>query len=197
MPSDAEFRKCQDGLYVKSGLDCPIAKVEFTAPREIKTLRTDQTESPALIDVEFSLPKGQSLKLTSAELFGIFFDVTYAYRFGHPAHSASVARLTDGPTGEILAEAFHFPHGRGSAVGETGLATKLEQVEIGGTKFWALHLTTQRLAQSVHIAAEGVLPRDDWFHLAPGEGRRILLGRKGRPSGVVTALNGVERIAFG
>jgi len=49
---------------VKASLECPVAKVEFVSPREIKKLRTDQTETPALIDLEFSLNEAKCMLLS-------------------------------------------------------------------------------------------------------------------------------------
>jgi beta-mannosidase len=36
-------------------------------------------------------------------------------------------------------------------------------------------LSTDRLAQSVSIAAPGYLPDDNWFHLAPGQQKLVRL----------------------
>lgn len=134
------------------------------------------------------------VKLSSAAVFGMFFDVTYAYRFGPPAHVATVARLVDTASSELLAEGFHFPLGRGHAVADVGLCAELET---DGSGRAVLALTTTRLAQSVHIACEGFLPDDDWFHLAPGAGRRIRLKGQGKPRGTVTALNHAGTLRFG
>ena len=130
-----------------------------------------------------------AVALTSTALFGMFFDVTHAYRFGPPAHVVTVARLVDADTGAFLAEAFHFPHGRAAALAPARITTRLERQ--GGE--WLLHLKTDGVAQSVHIAAPGFVAEDDGFHLAPGAGRSIRLSGEGTPSVVVSTLNDPPR----
>ncbi len=110
-------------------------------------------------------------KIAATDLFGAFFDTTYAYRFGPPSHDVTVARLIDQQTGTLLADAFHFPTGRKAAMHP---ATLHAEVSREGAR-WIAHLTTDRFAQSVHIEAEGFRPAEDWFHLPTGEGRRIEL----------------------
>ncbi|MCE1235223.1 MAG: glycoside hydrolase family 2 protein [Hyphomicrobiales bacterium] len=141
-------------------------------------------------DVE--IPPRGALSFAATDLFGAFFDVTRAYRFGPPAHDATHARLV-GPAGETLAEAFHFPGGRDLARRVCGLSARLE----GGEGAWRLVIATTALATSVSIVDENYLAEDDGFHLAPGE-RTIALVRRpdahdgARPDCVVTALNAVE-----
>ncbi len=110
-------------------------------------------------------------KIAATDLFGAFFDTTYTYRFGPPSHDVTVARLIDQQTGALLADAFHFPTGRKTAMHS---ATLQAEVTREGDR-WIAHLTTDRFAQSVHIAAESFRPAEDWFHLPPDEGRRIEL----------------------
>ena len=40
---------------------------------------------------------------------------------------------------------------------------------------WVLDLSADRFAQSVAIEAEGFLPADNWFHLAPGGVKAVRL----------------------
>jgi beta-mannosidase len=127
-------------------------------------------------------------------LWGGFFDTSYAYRFGPPAHDVTVARLAD-RNGRPLADAFHFPLGRALPARAPGLRTVLEHTERG----WVLDLTTECFAQSVHIAAPGFRPDDNWFHLAPGFPRRVgltALGGRHRPAGTVGALDLEGVVAF-
>ncbi|MES5100449.1 glycoside hydrolase family 2 protein [Agrobacterium sp. BA1120] len=118
-----------------------------------------------------NLAAREKQKIAATDLFGAFFDTTYAYRFGPPSHDVTVARLIDQQTGALLVGAFHFPNGRKAAMHP---ATVHAEVSREGAR-WIAHLTTDRFAQSVHVAAEGFRPAEDWFHLAPGEGRRIEL----------------------
>lgn len=52
----------------------------------------------------FKLAARDTERLACTALFGAFFDTTYAFRFGPPAHDASVARLRSLADGAILAE---------------------------------------------------------------------------------------------
>lgn len=138
---------------------------------------------------------GETLACT--DLFGAFFDTTYAFRFGPPSHDVTVARLLDGEAGTVLAEAFHFPQGRRIALHPAELTLALQETEEG----WVLDLSTSVFAQSVHIATETHDAEDNWFHLAPGMIRRIRLrptvaSAEGKPGGTVTHLGSQRRFSF-
>jgi beta-mannosidase len=109
--------------------------------------------------------------IAATDMFGAFFDTTYAYRFGPPSHNVTVAKLTDQTTGALIATAFHFPRGRHEAMHPAVFQTEMSEEN----QRWTLDVTADRFAQSVHIAAEGFRPSDDWFHLAPGETRPVEL----------------------
>ena len=132
----------------------------------------------------------------ATELWGGFFDTNFAFRFGEPSHDVTCASLSAETSGELHAEAFHFPLGRKTARHELGLQADLVESDGG----WALRLATRRFAQSVHISDDNFRPEDNWFHLAPGVEKRIALtSRSARPSapfGCIAALNG-ERITYG
>ena len=135
--------------------------------------------------------------LPAAELFGAFFDTTYAFRFGPPSHDVTVARLIDAQ-GSMVAEAFHFPQGRPKAIHSTALAAGLRQDGEG----WLLDLSADRFVQSVAIEAEGFLPSDSWFHLAPGGVKSVRLTPRpdtdpaAKPSGEVRGIGAEAVIAF-
>ncbi len=142
------------------------------------------------------LPR-QSQTIAATDLFGAFFDTTYAYRFGPPSHDVTVARLRDVATGQILADAFHFPLGRKKALHAANIQVTLS--ETSGS--WHIDIGTDRLAQSVHIAADGYHASENWFHLAPGETRRIGLVPDiatvgSPPSGEVMSLGSSRRFSF-
>ena len=138
-----------------------------------------------------------AVSVSTFERIGSFFDISYAYRFGPPSHDATSVALVDATTGDKLAEAFHFPLGRGNAQRETKLAAQLEQ---NGDR-WSLGISAARFAQSVHIVDEDWLPSDNWFHLTPGVVKWITLeprGPKSRaPQGEVRAVNAIERAQYG
>ena len=160
---------------------------ETATPRALTvTLTAYAEDGTVVIDgiLTKPLPPRTVEPVSSAEVFGVFFDVTDAYRFGPPAHAVTVARLTDTETGERIAEAFHFPRGRAAVMADAGLTATAGRDDHGAY----IDLVTQRLAQSVHLDLPGFEPEDDWFHLAPGM-RRIRLKGAGAPRGQVTALN--------
>ncbi|SEG79017.1 glycoside hydrolase family 2 protein [Bosea lathyri] len=137
-----------------------------------------------------------SMSVSAFDLLGRFFDISYAYRFGPPGHDATSVVLRAAQAGPVLAEAFHFPLGRGHARHDLGL--RAEPVRDGDG--WALDLSCRRLAQSVHIVDDGWRPMQNWFHLAPGDTRRIPLRPRGgslaAPRGEVRAVNAVDRALY-
>ncbi|MCW5747027.1 MAG: glycoside hydrolase family 2 protein [Alphaproteobacteria bacterium] len=142
------------------------------------------------------LPPRSAQEIAAAALGESFFDTTYAYRFGPPPHDVTVAALVDA-AGARLAEAFHFPQGRGTARVELELSAELVAQADG----WALRLRSRRCAQSVHVEDERFRADDEWFHLAPGIERVVrLVAREGAsgavPDGEVYALNGLSPVRF-
>jgi len=135
--------------------------------------------------------------LPATDLWGAFFDTAYAYRFGPPSHDVTCAALADAKTGEILAEAFHFPLGRGTAQSDLGLKAELFRDEDG----WGLRVSTRTFAQSVHVSDDSYQPLDHWRHLAPGSARVIRLVPRatasGPPLGKVSAVNGLVDVVYG
>lgn len=126
-------------------------------------------------------------------LLGRFADISYAYRFGPPAHDVVVATLRDGA--EILAQAFAFPAGRPLAVqpaDRVGLSGRVR--EAAGTAP-VVEVSAQRIAYGVRVQAPGFLPTDDGFCVAPGLPRSVRLVPDGAadpaspPRVTLTALN--------
>ena len=116
-----------------------------------------------------SLAGHAALTIPATDLFGAFFDVTYAYRFGPPAHDVTVVRLKRNDI--TIAETFHFPLGRTKAFHDAVIEASL----IGDDGNWFLDLKTPVLAQSVSIDAGDWRTADNWFHLAPDEPKRVAL----------------------
>ena len=133
----------------------------------------------------------QVTAMPAAGLIRRFFDFTYAYRFGPAAHDVTVAALLDEATGNRLADAFHFPHGRNVARCDLGLTAAVGKDDDG----WTLTLRATRLATSVHVDDEHYQGSDAWFHLPPGIDRMLRLIPRDRssavPDGTVRALNGL------
>ena len=142
-----------------------------------------------------TLPAHSSRRMAATDMWGAFFDTAYAYRFGPPSHDVTIASLSHAD-GTLLAEAFHFPLGRGHACHDLGLSVEVVRDEAG----YALALSTTRLAQSIHIADANWRGEQDWFHLPPGQRRIVRLIPRGDasppPRGEVRALNGVSPVSF-
>lgn len=146
---------------------------------------------------EIRLAARSSSALSSAELLGAFFDITWAYRFGPPAHDITLASLLDAATGERLADAFHFPHG----LGAVRPVESIEAQPAHAAGRWWLTLAAPTAAVAVHIEDAHYRAADNGFHLAPGDARRIELLPRDRdvppPAGTVTALNSMTPVAYG
>lgn len=148
---------------------------------------------------ELTLEPRSTMSLAATDLFGAFFDTTYAYRFGPPSHDVTVAYLRDRQSREILAQAFHFPTGRASALHDAQLELTLQRLE---NDAWALCLSCDRLAQSLTITCNGYHIEENGFHLAPGVDKRVILRplspaqATALPSGAVTSLGGRTTFAF-
>lgn len=169
---------------------------DFEVMLELTCLR-DGTQPVVHAKRPLTLLQRQSRTIAATDLFGAFFDTTYAYRFGPPSHDVTVARLREVATGHVVAEAFHFPLGRKKALYAANL--QLGASEEKGS--WWLEISTDRLAQSVHVTAEGYRAAENWFHLAPGESRKIaLLSQTATPetppSGEVLSLGSNRRFSF-
>ncbi len=185
--TDENLNGLKISLFNETAVPRPV-RLTLTCLREGRTVVMDAA-------ADLTLEPRRTIALPATTLWGGFFDTTYAYRFGEPSHDVTVARLLDADGGRI-AEAFHFPLGRGHARHDLGLrATPVE-----GDGGWGLEVATRRFAQSVRIAGAGSggwRPDDNWFHLAPGAPRVIALGRPARrPNGTVSALNGRESVAW-
>ena len=148
---------------------------------------------------ELSLAPRANEEIAATDLFGAFFDTTYAFRFGPPAHDVTVARLLDAETGAVLADAYHFPLGYPKGRAPLALEVEIGQDSEGD---WRLKLTADRFAQSIHIEDDNFRAGDDWFHLAPGAEKIVRMIRRNgadqqvAPNGTVMALNATGRIAY-
>jgi beta-mannosidase len=174
-----------NGLHVHAVNETEAA---VSARLSLSCLRAGQTQIVGG-QAEFTLPPRGSASFAATDLFGAFFDTTYAFRFGAPAHDVTVGLLIDQNTGVELASAFHFPRGRVEAMHPATIAASLERISDG----WALRLSADRLAQSVHLDLPGWAASDNWFHLPPGRERTILLRKRDAsvndpPSGVIASI---------
>ena len=145
-------------------------------------------------DVE--LPARSSRTVSSAELIGSFFDLTYAYRFGPPPLDVAVVRLSDPTSGAVLDESLHFPLGRAALTHDSGLTAQV--VQDGGG--WALRLEAARIAPSIQIEDAAWRAADEGFALMPGEQRTVKLiaasTSPGRPIGRVFSGLGKDLVSY-
>jgi beta-mannosidase len=124
-----------------------------------------------------------TVEIAAASLFDGFFDLSYAYRFGPPAHDLVVATVR-APSG-TLAEAFHFPLGLPRArERDVGLTAEARADATGVV----LVVKTRRFAQSIAVSVEGYEAEDSFFHLAPGGERTIPLRRLSAAAGARATL---------
>jgi len=129
------------------------------------------------------------------EIIGRFTDVTYAYRFGPPAHDATVATLVSA-RGDVLGRVFHFPRGlTNERVPDLGLEANAERVN---ERTWRLVVRAKKTAHAVAIDARGFVAADDFFHVAAG-GEHVteLLGQAATLSGTLRALNAANPVKIG
>ena len=144
-----------------------------------------------------SAPARGATFVNAEAVLGRFQDVSYAYRFGAPSHDLVAATLHDA-NGERLGDAFHFPLGLPSARHDTvGLSAEAERRRDGTI---AVTVRSERFAQSIEVdAGAAVVPDDNYFHVAPGADRVVVLrSPAGRvpAEGFLQALNAHESVRF-
>jgi len=171
-------------LHALNDTSEPIeAELHVTLYREGRR-RTAGTSTPVTI------PARGASSVHADALFEGFVDLTYAYRFGPPQHDVVAATLRDRATGNIIASAHGFPCGLPTMRDEAlGLVARAEAIAGG----YAVTLETDRFAYAVAIEADGFVPDDNFFHLEPGEQKRLFLRAEnaGQPlHGCVVVVNG-------
>jgi beta-mannosidase len=119
-----------------------------------------------------TVPARDTLELAAVDLFAGFLDISYAYQFAPPSHDLIVATL-HGANGAVLSEAFHFDLRRTAASrADLGLTAAANARPDNG---FDLKIRTRRFAQSVWIEADGFDAEDEYFHLAPGAEKTVVL----------------------
>jgi beta-mannosidase len=123
-------------------------------------------------------------------VLGRFADITYAYRFGPPAHDLVVVRLTDERDGALLAQTTYEPFGpKASTIpaAELGLRARLEGDDAAGDPAdLRVRCRSGRVAHDVRLRVPGFRADDEAFTLAPGETRTVTL----RPARTGAAFRG-------
>jgi beta-mannosidase len=149
----------------------------------------DGTTAVRDVSSQLQLPSRSQGSINASELLNGFFDTTYAYRFGPPTHDSCIATLTNSVSGEILAQAIYFPLGHQAEQSAIQISSRLERAG----EEWNLILLAGQLARRVHIVDDAFDPDDNWFHLVPGQEKRVTLHPRGvgnaLPSGTIRAIN--------
>jgi beta-mannosidase len=143
-----------------------------------------------------SLPGMSGETLSVDAIIGAFTDVSYAYKFGPPNHDAVVTTLLDSANGETLSESFHFPLGVGAPRASVRLEAAVESTSDGQC---TVTFRADALALAVSVEAEGWLPSDNYFNIAPGGSRSIVMkpvGQHTRLAGRALALNATSPVLF-
>lgn len=125
-----------------------------------------------LLDVtrDFTLAPRSVQCVSGAELAGEFFDFAHAYRFGPRLHDVVHAAWRDGD-GNVVSEAFYLPDRSAAALPPPELHAQVERID----GQWWLTISARRFARWVQIDDANLRPASDYFHLAPGTSRRVLL----------------------
>lgn len=128
-------------------------------------------------------------------LLGRFADSAWAYRFGEAGHVVVLGELCD-MDGRVVCAAHHLPGGLAHEVrSDIGLRGSMERDAADGAA--RLAVTSRDLALFVNVEVDGEgRPSDNYFHLAPGETRRLVLqvppGRTGVRIGALNSRGVLE-----
>jgi beta-mannosidase len=105
-------------------------------------------------------------------LFAGFRDLTDAYRFGPRVIDVVAIELRDG-SGAVVSESFFEPGGHArERAKDIGLRASAHRVD---HDTMTVSLTTEGFAQMVSVEAAGHLADTNWFNIAPGEARSVVL----------------------
>ncbi len=144
-----------------------------------------------------SLAPHEQHALTALGLFEHFADHNHAYRFGSAMCDVIVATLRDAQQ-QVVAQGWLFPAGLNPARWPDPGLTATAQWPSADTAHLTLH--AERFAQSVRIDCPGWTVEDQYFHLAPGQSRCIMLKRtmpdEDRPAEIRATLSGTLRISL-
>jgi beta-mannosidase len=149
---------------------------------------------------EIALKVGpRSLETRSVdEIFGSFYDVNYAYRFGPQAHHVVIATWFSAER-EVLSESFHLTRARDPVAQSLSAEMLGARAEALGDGRYHVMLKSDRFLHSVRLSAQGFLPDDNYFHLAPDRLKAVVFapcaGQSRALGAYVEALNVMGEIA--
>jgi beta-mannosidase len=129
-------------------------------------------------------------------LFDGFRDLTGAYKFGQAGHDVIAATLRDAGTATVRAAISYVPGTLPvDRVSDLGLSARAEPERDG----YLLVVETSKFAHAVALELDGWIPDDNYFHVEPGESKRVSLRSVQAGAalrGSVSALNGRSPLSF-
>jgi beta-mannosidase len=172
-------------LHAVNDADRPLV-----ASASVTLYREETIIAQGARDIE--VPAHSAIELKADALLGRFTDIAHAYRFGPPGHDVTVAALLDS-SGRVVSRAFHFPRGLRDEHADIGLEARASPMSDRDGS-WRLTLSSRRAAHAVAVDARGMIPDDDFFHIAPGDTHEVVLspiapGGAGKLSATVKPLN--------
>jgi beta-mannosidase len=139
------------------------------------------------VQTALTIPARGAISLQADALIGYFSDSTNAYRFGPPKYDGVAVRLMRADTGEVISEDFHFPAGMDLRIQrDVSVEARVELRDDGRIE---VLLRSDAFLQSVNVSCDGYTPSDNYFHLAPGQEKRILFRGAGAFKAIFEALN--------
>jgi beta-mannosidase len=146
------------------------------------------------VEVDLAVPARSAQTHSVNTVLGRFNDTNNAYGFGPPAVDVLSASLVD-TDGVQRARTVHFALGQRRPI-EAGLELRAETGADAAGQF--VLVSTGRAAQWVALDLRHGVAHDSWFHLAPGQTRRINIdGADGEPlRGTVRALNAATEVSI-
>lgn len=121
-----------------------------------------------------SIAPHDAIELNAVALLERFIDVNAAYRFGPASHNVVVATLRD-TSGALLSQALHLPSEWPAArERDVGLVADVQPLD---EHRFALTVESRRLAMAVRVNVPGFTCTDDFFHVVPQVGQRLVLQR--------------------
>ncbi len=121
-------------------------------------------------EIPFDVKARSRERVQANEILGLFYDVTYAYRFGSPQHDVAVVTWYDEER-RVLGEAFHFVQ-RQIKPDACAVGIASEYAAVGAGEY-DVTVTSDRFLHYVFLKAVGYLPDDNYFHLLPHRTKRV------------------------
>ena len=126
----------------------------------------------ARVERSLRLAGRETQRLGANELLGRFYDVNHAYRFGPAAHDVVVATLRDSERQFVNQSFFLLQDENPRVSAHPQIQTQLTAID---HRTCELQLEADAFLHTVRLHAKGFLPDDNYFHLPPGQPRKVRL----------------------